>query len=52
MALLQKKAEENGKEIDENLKTAFYGVFAVSPEDFEIVPGDKRFIKKIGIACQ
>lgn len=47
VTILQKKARDDGVEVDDNLKTAFYGIFAASPEDFEIVPGDKKFIKKL-----
>lgn len=38
--LLEKKAKDSDNAVVENLKMAFYGVYADDPEGFEFVPGD------------
>lgn len=45
--LLEKSAIDSGNELDENIKKAFFGIYAVSPEEFQFVRGDRKLISKI-----
>lgn len=42
--LLKKKADDCQEEIDENLKAAFFGIYAVCPEEFKFM--NEKLIKK------
>lgn len=45
--LLNKKAEEIAKELDKDLMMAFYGIYGVSPQNFQFVKGDRKLICKL-----
>lgn len=45
--LLTKKAEECGQELDNDLLTAFFGIYSVNPLNFQFVKGDRKLISKL-----
>lgn len=45
--LLQTKATTSNQPLDESLLAAFYLIYAVSPQTFQFVPGDRKFIQKL-----
>lgn len=47
IGLLEAKANACNESLDQNLLSLFYSIYAVSPESFQFVPGDKKFIIKL-----
>lgn len=47
--LLTKKAEECGQQMENDLLTAFYGIYCVCPEKFQFVTGDRKLISKLAV---
>lgn len=49
VALLNKKADESGQQLDNDVLAAFFGIYSVCPQDFRFVTGDRKLITKLAV---